>query len=756
MEKPLGMKFREKEEGGEEGEEGDDKMDEGEGDDVSMDDQDNNLPDNMEIDGDEQGKGSDQEDNNEMDSDSEKDEMKDGEQDQDQMPEDDPKDDEKDENDGMKAVGSQGGNLPENEDQENPEMDPEPEAMEVADQQGDDNNKNKPPVHGVHSLNGKDSILNPPEEEEKKQRGDSSTLPKNDHDQSTGGGSTNKNDGQGDSGDLTTNVGNNDSDPSAPKDSQQKKNRQDPPNPFMNKGDIEKKWFRRLNMVENDDDAGGNLNEKEDDEEASDGNDEDRENNANHKPPKSQYEFSDNKKDQNTEQVLGNVDKNDAVQLPESGEIQPDEEDADKAMDVDEEKAAEEQNNKRSRQEDQEDDDKQTSAPQTKRKRSEKLEPKGDTKLNQGNEQAMEESEDEVDQMPSDADDLDDEGISQEDDQEGGEQKKPNEVKPIHTNREFQFSENSNFESLEAVEDELEDLKIESNKIVGDTSGARVKWQQHRMATEAHAIRLAEQLRLILEPTLATRLQGDYRTGKRINMRKVISYIASGFRKDKIWLRRTKPAKRDYQVMLLIDDSKSMGAAGKLALSSLALLSTAMTRLEIGELCVASFAENVNILHSFGVPFTEDSGAQIVSQFGFNANYTRLGESLQSIVPIFSQARDSLSSSNDSAILQLCFVISDARIDSDNRAKLESTIRKMSEQHILVVLVIIDCNENPRDSIFNTKSVSFVGDKVVTKSYFDSFPFPYYVAIQNLQALPEVLADALKQWFELIKLQMNN
>ena len=31
-------------------------------------------------------------------------------------------------------------------------------------------------------------------------------------------------------------------------------------------------------------------------------------------------------------------------------------------------------------------------------------------------------------------------------------------------------------------------------------------------------------------------------------MRKVIPYIASQFRKDKIWLRRTKPSKRQYQI----------------------------------------------------------------------------------------------------------------------------------------------------------------------------------------------------------------
>ena len=59
---------------------------------------------------------------------------------------------------------------------------------------------------------------------------------------------------------------------------------------------------------------------------------------------------------------------------------------------------------------------------------------------------------------------------------------------------------------------------------------------------------LTEQLRLILEPTKATRLAGEYRSGKRLAMRKVIAYIASHFRKDKIWLRRTRPDQRTYQV----------------------------------------------------------------------------------------------------------------------------------------------------------------------------------------------------------------
>lgn len=69
---------------------------------------------------------------------------------------------------------------------------------------------------------------------------------------------------------------------------------------------------------------------------------------------------------------------------------------------------------------------------------------------------------------------------------------------------------------------------------------------------------LSEQLRLVLEPTKASRLQGDFRTGRRINMRRVIPYIASQFKKDKIWLRRTRPSKRQYQIIMAVDNSSSM------------------------------------------------------------------------------------------------------------------------------------------------------------------------------------------------------
>ena len=46
-------------------------------------------------------------------------------------------------------------------------------------------------------------------------------------------------------------------------------------------------------------------------------------------------------------------------------------------------------------------------------------------------------------------------------------------------------------------------------------------WRRYELSTTKLYLELAEQLRLVLEPTVANKLQGDYRTGKRINMKRV-------------------------------------------------------------------------------------------------------------------------------------------------------------------------------------------------------------------------------------------
>lgn len=153
---------------------------------------------------------------------------------------------------------------------------------------------------------------------------------------------------------------------------------------------------------------------------------------------------------------------------------------------------------------------------------------------------------------------------------------------------------------------------------------------------------------MLLQPTLATKLQGDYRSGKRINMRKVIPYIASQFRKDKIWLRRTKPSKRTYQVMIAVDDSESVATAnaGSLACEAMAMLCKALTRLEVGELSIASFGEAVKLLHSFDTPFTDDCGARVLSDFTFSQQSTDTLAMINAVGSILDEAKETVSKSS--------------------------------------------------------------------------------------------------------------
>ncbi len=105
-------------------------------------------------------------------------------------------------------------------------------------------------------------------------------------------------------------------------------------------------------------------------------------------------------------------------------------------------------------------------------------------------------------------------------------------------------------------------------------------------------------------------------------MRRIIPYIASDYRKDKIWLRRSRPSQRRYQVLVAIDDSSSMAKnhCGDLALQSLVLISRALARLEVGDIGIVKFGSGergVETLHSLGLPFSDRDGPQVVGRFNF-------------------------------------------------------------------------------------------------------------------------------------------
>ncbi|XP_011881988.1 PREDICTED: midasin isoform X2 [Vollenhovia emeryi] len=299
----------------------------------------------------------------------------------------------------------------------------------------------------------------------------------------------------------------------------------------------------------------------------------------------------------------------------------------------------------------------------------------------------------------------------------------------------------------------VERKRFEVERMLGEwtqmpsTEEAAAAWNCLCSVTDAAARDLSEKLRLVLEPTQASRLKGDYKTGKRINMRKIIPYIASQFRKDKIWLRRTKPSKRDYQIVLALDDSSSMADnhSKELAFESLSLISKAMTYLEVGQLSVISFGEQVKVLHPLGEAFTEQSGSRLIQEMRFDQKKTMIGQLVDFTVEMFESQR----ASSDNA--KLLVVLSDGRgIFSEGKDIVTCAVRRARLVDIFLVFIIVD-NPINKDSILDIRMPVFQDRKLLSiRPYMDNFPFPFYMILRDINTLPGVLSDALRQWFEVV------
>lgn len=237
-------------------------------------------------------------------------------------------------------------------------------------------------------------------------------------------------------------------------------------------------------------------------------------------------------------------------------------------------------------------------------------------------------------------------------------------------------------------------------------------------------------------------------------MRKVIPYIASQFRKDKIWLRRTKPSKRQYQIMLAVDDSSSMkdNHSKQLAFESLAVISNALTRLEAGDLGICSFGETVQLLHPFHEPFSDQSGAKILQQFTFDQKKTKIAQLLDTCTGLMLSAqRSQLSPRMRRDTSQLLLIVSDGRgIFLEGVETVQKAVRFARQANIFMVFVILD-NPANKDSILDIRFPIFRPSKPPEiKSYMEQFPFPFYIILRDINALPQILSDALRQWFELV------
>ena len=557
-------------------------------------------------------------------------------------------------------------------------------------------------AHGIRSSQGADAVKDDVEEEENDEGGEK-------------GDDVN----DGTSGDSQTNqaqrvgVGMGDSEEDGHADESNELPKEESsseiPNPFKNPGDASKFWHQKLNLVESSPEV----------EESSERQDKEMEKDSDQNKGDHEYTSPDQ---QSSGQVLGEATEEEAVEL-EQGEHKENQDDV----------PGEEKKEK-----------KVAPSEQQTRKNNESKQHNKPDKANKDLGQASIENSDSFDDELENIDEKDDEETSDDSVQSGEEYSDEDNVgnKIVSDLSKLTVAGRDTQQTPRAQ-------VIEDEQVAGISSAeaaeARLRWLQIQGETHNLSRRLCEKLRLVMEPLVASKLKGDYRSGKRINMKRVIGYIASGYRKDKIWLRRTKPAKRDYRVLLAVDDSESMkkSGAGDMALRAMATLAVGMNQLEIGELGIASFGDDMKLLHPYHLPFTSESGADMVMNFGFNQRRTRTALCVES-------ALASLDQFGDHSSMQLVFLISDGRIERDSRAILKRLVREMVERNILLAMIIVEGKGKKKDSIVNMKEVTFVKGKPVVKRFIEDYPFPYYIILDDTSALPEVLGDALRQWFEIL------
>ncbi len=75
-----------------------------------------------------------------------------------------------------------------------------------------------------------------------------------------------------------------------------------------------------------------------------------------------------------------------------------------------------------------------------------------------------------------------------------------------------------------------------------------------------------------------------------------------------------------------------------------------------------------------------------------------------------------------------------------------SGLQASAQRGVLIVFIALD---NPAASLLDMRTVDFAGGRPAFTQYLDSFPFPFYLVLRDIAALPATLSDLLRQFFQL-------
>ncbi|KAL8429966.1 hypothetical protein ACSSS7_006238 [Eimeria intestinalis] len=340
-------------------------------------------------------------------------------------------------------------------------------------------------------------------------------------------------------------------------------------------------------------------------------------------------------------------------------------------------------------------------------------------------------------------------------------------------------------ERMEAVAAELQERMAldEVGKDGLSPDRAATLWHLLENRTAASAAALSESLRLVLQPTATGGWEGGYRSGKKLSLRRVLAFVASSQRDDRLWLRRRRPQGLQYRVLVGIDCSRSMQQlnAAASALEAVVLLAQTFNHLQIGTVSVCTFGGPKPEVCVHPTPqLSSADGQRLVQRCSFReeshkSHEVAISDLLQLAIHELGKDSGSSSSSNSNSMI---LILSDGRF---NKEVTRPWVNAAIARRCIPLLLILDPQQprgegtssaaaNPAESataasaaadatqqapvvhstsIFDLKQVQQQpGGGLQVTPYLQDFPFPYYAVVNDAQQLPSVLADVIRQWVE--------
>ena len=183
-------------------------------------------------------------------------------------------------------------------------------------------------------------------------------------------------------------------------------------------------------------------------------------------------------------------------------------------------------------------------------------------------------------------------------------------------------------------------------------------------------------------------------------------------------------------------------------------MTSALSKLDVGRMGVTAYGgrSGTRVLHNLSQPWTDASAASVLGNLRFDADNTLqdtpLLDLLQTAGSLFEVERHQVNVSSGAVLpSQLLLIVADGHFHE--RLALQRAVRQAgcdsSGEGPLIVFIILDA---AKESVLDMQQVAFENGVPSFIKYLDGFPFPYYMILRDIQRLPHLLADLLRQWLQ--------